>query len=141
MTIIPTPWVMALVLVIFLILIYLLNQILYKPLIGFMDARDASIKRDSEGIEGNTNEIKMLKMEAEEVLVKAKQEAADIKSKAQEVAKEKAEIKISQKKSELQQKYLEFTRELEDEKERLQETLLGQVPQFQTALQSKLKNI
>lgn len=48
MTIIPTPWVMALVFVIFLVLVYLLNRILYKPLLGFMDTRDASIKRDSE---------------------------------------------------------------------------------------------
>ena len=44
MTIIPTPWVMALVFVTFLILVYLLNRILYKPLLGFMEARDSSIK-------------------------------------------------------------------------------------------------
>ena len=58
MTIIPTPWVMALVFVTFLILVYLLNRILYKPLLGFMEARDSSIKKDSEGIEGNATEIK-----------------------------------------------------------------------------------
>ncbi len=58
MTIIPTPWVMALVFVVFLVLVYLLNRILYKPLLGFMDTRDASIKKDGEGIEGNTADIK-----------------------------------------------------------------------------------
>ena len=46
MTIIPTPWVMALVFVTFLILVYLLNRILYKPLLGFMEARDSSIKKE-----------------------------------------------------------------------------------------------
>ena len=64
MTIIPTPWVMALVFVVFLVLVYLLNRILYKPLLGFMDTRDASIKKDGEGIEGNTADIKALQKEA-----------------------------------------------------------------------------
>lgn len=72
MTIIPTPWVMALVFVTFLVLVYLLNRILYKPLLGFMEARDSSIKKDSEGIEGNATEIKALKKEIEEIFAQRK---------------------------------------------------------------------
>ena len=138
MTIIPTPWVMALVFVVFLILIYLLNNILYKPLLGFMDERDASIKKDSQGIEENTAEIKVLQKEAEDILQKAKEQAALIKNKAQDKAKESAEVKISQKKDELAQKYNEFMQGLEDEKTKLRNSLLPQLPIFKESLKAKL---
>ncbi|MCH5322371.1 MAG: F0F1 ATP synthase subunit B' [Helicobacter sp.] len=138
MTIIPTPWVMALVFVIFLILIYLLNHILYKPLLAFMDARDISIKKDSQGVEENATEIKALQKEAEEILQQARQEATLIKNKAQDKAKESAEVKISQKKDELAQKYNEFVQGLEEEKTKLRNSLLPQLPIFKESLKAKL---
>lgn len=138
MTIIPTPWVMALVFVTFLILVYLLNRILYKPLLGFMEARDSSIKKDSEGIEGNATEIKALKKEIEEILHNAKQEAALIKNKAQEDAKQKAEAKIAQKREELNIKYKDFVVGLDEEKINLRNSLLSQVPLFKENLKAKL---
>lgn len=138
MTIIPTPWVMALVFVTFLVLVYLLNRILYKPLLGFMEARDSSIKKDSEGIEGNATEIKALKKEIEEILHNAKQEAALIKNKAQEDAKQKAEAKIAQKREELNIKYKDFVVGLDEEKINLRNSLLSQVPLFKEGLKAKL---
>ena len=138
MTIIPTPWVMALVFIVFLILVYLLNRILYKPMLGFMDARDASIKKDSEGIEGNTAEVKALQKQAEEILQQARAEAALIKNKAQDGAKSDAEMKINQKKDELSQKYSEFMIGLEEEKTRLKNSLLPQIPIFKESLKAKL---
>ncbi|TLD85112.1 F0F1 ATP synthase subunit B' [Helicobacter sp. MIT 11-5569] len=141
MTIIPTPWVMALVFVIFLILMYLLNRMLYKPLLGFMDTRDASIRKDSEGIDGNTADIRALKKEANDILQKAKEEAALIKNKAHDSAKQTAEIKISQKKEELAQKYSMFMSELEDEKARLKASLNSEIPLFKESLQAKLKKL
>lgn len=138
MTIIPTPWVMALVFVIFLVLVYLLNRMLYKPLLGFMDTRDVSIKKDNEGIEGNAADIKALKKEADDILQKAREEAALIKNKAYESAKETAKVKITDKKNELTQKYNAFITSLEDEKERLKMSLRSEVPFFKESLQSKL---
>ncbi|MBX7490076.1 F0F1 ATP synthase subunit B' [Helicobacter turcicus] len=138
MTIIPTPWVMALVFVIFLILVYLLDRILYKPLLGFMDMRDASIKKDSKGIEGNAADIEVLKKEADNILQKAREEAALIKSKAQDNAKQIAEVRISDKKNELTQKYSAFMASLEDEKEKLKASLRSEVPLFKESLQAKL---
>lgn len=138
MTIIPTPWVMALVFVIFLVLVYLLNRMLYKPLLSFMDTRNASIKKDSEGIEGNTADIKALQKEADDILQRAREEAALIKNKAQESAKQAAEMKISQKKDELAQKYSEFMAGLEEERAKLKTTLQSEVPLFKSSLQAKL---
>lgn len=141
MTIIPTPWVMALVFVVFLVLIYLLNRILYKPLLGFMDTRDASIKKDSEGIEGNTADIKALQKEANEILQAARAEAALIKNKAQENAKQTAEMRISQKKDELAQKYNVFVEGLQEEKARLKDSLESEIPLFKASLKAKLEKL
>lgn len=136
--VIPTPWVMALVFVVFLVLVYLLNRMLYKPLLDFMDTRDASIKRDSKGIEGNAADIEALKKEADNILQKAREEAALIKSKAYDNAKQAAEVKISDKKGELTQKYNAFMTSLEDEKEKLKASLYSEVPLFKESLQTKL---
>lgn len=141
MTIIPTHWVMALVFVIFLILVYLLNRILYKPLLSFMDTREASIRKDSEGIESNAIEIKALEKEADDILRKAREEAALIKNKAHDSAKQAAEMKISDKKSELAQKYDAFMIDLESDKKKLRESLSSQVSFFKESLQSKLKTL
>ncbi|MCI7047015.1 MULTISPECIES: F0F1 ATP synthase subunit B' [Helicobacter] len=141
MTIIPTPWVMALVFFTFLILIYLLNRILYKPLLGFMDARDSSIKKDSEGIEGNAADVKALKAEAEVILQNARQEASLIKNKAQENAKQMADAKITQKREELNLKYNEFTAILEEEREELKKTLLSKIPLFEESLKAKMAKL
>lgn len=141
MTIIPTPWVMALVFVVFLVLIYLLNRILYKPLLGFMDTRDASIKKDSEGIESNAADIKALKKEAENVLQEAREKAALIKQEAHERAKRAAEMKIAEKKDELAKKYVAFMANLENENARLKASLLSEMPSFKESLELKLKKL
>lgn len=141
MTIIPTPWVMALVFVVFLVLIYLLNRILYKPLLGFMDTRDASIKKDSEGIESNAADIKALKKEAENVLQEAREKAALIKQEAHERAKRAAEMKIAEKKDELAKKYVAFMANLENENARLKASLLSEIPSFKESLELKLKKL
>ena len=138
MTIIPTPWVMALVFVVFLMLVYLLNRMLYKPLLGFMDTRDASIKKDSEGIEGNAADIKALQKQADDILQRAREEAALIKNKPQESAKQASEMKISQKKDELAQKYSEFMTGLEEERVKLKTALHSEIPLFKYGLQAKL---
>lgn len=138
MTIIPTPWVMALVFVVFLVLIYVLNRILYKPLLNFMDAREASIRRDSEGIDCNNSEILKLKQEAESILKEAKKEAYEIKVKAKEEAKVASEKKIANKKEELNRKYSDFIDTLESEKKQLSNSLLTQVPLFREEVKIKL---
>lgn len=138
MTIIPTPWVMALVFVVFLILVYGLNRILYKPLLSFMEAREASIKKDSEGIDCNNSEIIKLHKEAEDIIQAAKIEANAIKSKAKENAKISSEARIVQKRDELNLKYREFVENLEGEKEQLKTSLLTQIPLFKEELKIKL---
>ncbi|MDE5592096.1 MAG: DUF244 domain-containing protein [Helicobacter sp.] len=141
MTIVPTLWVMALVFVVFIALVYLLNKVLYRPLLQFMDAREDSIKRDNEGIRGDMTEIKALQEEIERILESAKKEASLIKERAQQNAKQNAEMKIAQKQEELNNKYQEFILNLESQKSHLRESLFAQIPDFRQTLANKLSRL
>ena len=70
------PLLMLLVFVVFVVSVYFLNEVLYKPLLSFMDNRDKSIKNDLESIRGNDRDIAVLQAEAENILANARKEAA-----------------------------------------------------------------
>jgi len=106
-----------------------------------MDTREDSIKRDSEGIQENITDIKALRDEMEEILKNAKKEAAIIKNKAHENAKRNVEIKIAQKKEELERKYNDFVANLWSERDVLKTSLSLQIPIFKQNLQAKLEKL
>ncbi len=106
-----------------------------------MDTREDSIKRDSEGIQENITDIKALRDEMEEILKNAKKEAAIIKNKAHENAKRNVEIKIAQKKEELERKYNDFVANLRSERDVLKTSLSLQIPIFKQNLQAKLEKL
>ncbi len=78
---------MLFVLVVFLLLIYLLNKIAYKPLVEFMDRRDSSIAKDLEASKNLSSNSDELYMKSNEVINEAKSEAAIIRQKAIDEAK------------------------------------------------------
>ncbi len=66
---------MLFVLVIFFSLLYLLNQILYQPLLKFMDDRESSISnrlKSARELEGSSSE---LNAKADDILAKARAES------------------------------------------------------------------
>ncbi|RAX56933.1 F0F1 ATP synthase subunit B' [Helicobacter monodelphidis] len=135
------PLLMLLVFVVFVTLVYLLNEWLYKPLLSFMDNRSSSIKSDLEGIRGNDHEIEVLKAEAERVLANAKNEANAIKEEAQNLAREVAAQQVSAKQSELDSKKQEVISSLEEEGNELRNTLLAQMPLYKESLKAKLNQL
>lgn len=137
MQIFPSLWLMVLVFVTFIFLIIALNRILYKPLLNFMDSRDASIKHDMESVESNANEIRAMQEEARKILVVAKKEAEQIKEKARNAAKEVARGKLEAKHSELGIKYEEFMKQLQEDRVGLKNSLRAQIPLFRESLKAK----
>ena len=132
---------MLFVLVIFFSLLYLLNQMLYKPMLQFMDDRDKSIANDlknAKEMAGNSDE---LKAKADAILAKAKAEANAIREKAVNEAKALAESKIESKTEELDNKYQSFVEELNNEKEELTKSLSTQLPLFKESLKAKMANL
>ena len=132
---------MLFVLVLFLTLLVLLNNMLFKPLVKFMDDRDASIAKDLEAaksVSGNTNE---LNAKADAIISDAKNEAANIRQKAIDDEKTLAASKVETKQSELDKAYESFVEKLTSEKENLKNELLSQMPLFKESLKAKFSKL
>lgn len=132
---------MLFVLVLFIALLVLLNNMLFQPLIKFMDDRDHSIAKDLEaakGLSGNTDE---LNAKADEILSNAKAEAAAIRQKAIDDEKTLAASKVETKQSELEEEYASFVERLAGNKEELKNSLLSQMPLFKESLKAKFSKL
>ncbi|HIQ27574.1 MAG TPA: F0F1 ATP synthase subunit B' [Sulfurovum sp.] len=132
---------MLFVLVLFLTLIVLLNNMLFKPLVKFMDDRDASIAKDLEAAKsfsGNTDE---LNAKAEEIISNAKNEAATIRQKAIDDEKTLAASKVQTKQNEIDKEFESFVEKLAEEKENLKNELLSQMPLFKESLKAKFSKL
>ena len=132
---------MLFVLVLFLILLVLLNNMLFQPLVKFMDDRDASIAKDLEaakGLSGNSDE---LNAQAEENVNNAKAEAAAIRQKAIDEEKASAAGKVEAKQKELNRKYENFIEKLASDKEDLRNSLMSQMPLFKESLKAKFSKL
>jgi F-type H+-transporting ATPase subunit b len=132
---------MLFVLVVFFSLLFLLNQMLYKPLLKFMDDRDNSIADDlknAKEMAGNSDE---LRAKADAILAEAKAEANAVREKAVNEAKALADSKIESKTKELDSKYQSFVDELSKNREELEKSLATQIPLFKESLKAKMGNL
>ncbi len=127
--------------VVFIILLIVLNKMLYRPLLEFMDNREKSIKKDMENAGKNSSDVEAYKKEADKIISEAKNRAGKLKEDAIKRAKEAALVKVEEKKAELEEKYSQFAKELSDEKESLKEALLSQIPSFKESVKHKLSQI
>ncbi len=135
------PGLMLFVLVVFFSLLFLLNTMLFQPLLKFMDDRDETIANDLKNAEEMVANNSGLNAKADEVLAKAKAEANAIREKAVNEAKALADSKIESKVKELNASNAVFMAELESEQESLKNELSAQLPVFKETLQSKLSSL
>ena len=129
---------MVFVFVVLMTLLFLLNRILFKPLIGFMDERNQSIAKDLESSKNLSGDSEELHAKAMQIISDAKTEAAAIRQKAIDEAKLVAQGKIDAKQKELESAYDSFAQNLAKEKNALKDTLLAQMPQFKDGIKAKL---
>ena len=135
------PGLMLFVLVIFFSLLILLNQMLYKPLLKFMDDRDKSIADDLKNAKEMSGNSEELHAKADAVIADAKAEANAVREKAVNTAKALAESKIESKNQELDTKYQSFADELSKDRDELEKSLTEQLPLFKESLKSKMSNL
>ena len=135
------PSLMLFVLVIFFSLLFLLNTMLFQPLLKFMDDRDATIAKDLQNAEEMSDNSDGLNAKADVLLAEAKAEANTIREKATSEAKALAESKIESKVKELDGAHQTFLSELATEQEELKVTLSAEIPQFKETLQTKLSSL
>ncbi len=135
------PGLMLFVLVVFFSLLFLLNQMLFQPLLKFMDDRDATIAKDLQNAEEMSDNSDGLNAKADALLADAKAEANAIREKATDEAKALAESKIESKVKELDSVYQTFLSELSANQEALKNSLASELPAFKKSLQTKLGNL
>ena len=133
--------IMLATLVIFLAVMIILNSMLYKPLLKFIDERSASLSNDEEKVKQNFAEMSNFNEEFERIKQATRDEIAEIKQKALNEARNKAEEELKQKRLETEQKMEIFYAELSKEKEELEQELKLRLPLWQEALKNNLKNI
>ena len=136
-----SPALVLVTVVTFLVTLYLLNKILYKPLLAHMEKRDEAIERDSKHAMQNSDEVSEYYQEAERILKEAKMEASKMKSEELSRIRELVSQKVESKKAELESEYGEFLDGLQKERAELKESLIAQMPIFKDSVKAKLSQI
>lgn len=127
--------------VIFLGLIAVLNSILYKPLLKFIDARNDAIKNDEESASKNTSDLGVYEAQTEQLIAAARSEAGKIKQEAINAAKDAAAKIVSEKRGVLEADYDAFIQNLNAQKSDFRADLQQKLPELQAALKAKLARI
>lgn len=127
--------------VIFLAVIFILNVLLYKPLLKFMDERAVSIDNDEKKVKDNFEEMTNFGEELTKIKQDTRDEINAIKQKAATQARSLADEEIQKKKDELEQKMQAFTTQLLQEKNELEHELKLRLPLWQESLRKKIKEL
>ncbi|EAL0270561.1 F0F1 ATP synthase subunit B' [Campylobacter lari] len=127
--------------VIFLLMIAILNSMLYKPLIKFMDSRDLTIKNDEEKMKKNSDDVSNIESELEKIHIQTRDEINQIKAKAIEEAKIKQEKELSTRKRELEDQMLVFLKSLREKEKELKEEMRLKMPEFKQSFKDSLSKI
>ncbi|ECW8955018.1 F0F1 ATP synthase subunit B' [Campylobacter lari] len=127
--------------VIFLLMIAILNSMLYKPLIKFMDSRDLTIKNDEEKMKKNSDDVSNIESELEKIHIQTRDEINQIKAKAIEEAKIKQEKELSTRKRELEDQMLVFLKSLREKEKELKEEMRLKMPEFKQSFKNSLSKI
>ena len=127
--------------IVFVILIAVLNPLLYKPMLKFIDDRNASIKNDEENTSKNTSDLGLYEAQIEDIILKARSEANKIKQDALNLAKDEAAKEIETKRASLETDYADFINALNVQRGELKSELASKLPQLQSVLSAKLASI
>lgn len=138
---IPDPWLMLLVFVVFIITMLLLNSWLFKPLIGFMDERENSLRKDMESAMSDDNEVQEIQEKIRAIFADAKAQASSIIESATIEAKAEYDEKMEKQANEVQGRIDSFRVDLENQKNQAKQELLADLGVFEMALKSKVQQI
>jgi F-type H+-transporting ATPase subunit b len=126
---------------IFFVTLILLNQWLFKPLLSFMEKRDAKLKEEMNTVSSNTNEAQKYEEEIASILERAKAEAGRIKKEASDAAKKEANVMVGNELAKIETEKNVFNEELLSKKKELNSSLEASSEELKSMLLSKLKEI
>ena len=135
------PKLLGITVVVFLVMIYLLNVILYKPILSFVDNRNESIANEEKELSKYGNDTKKYEEESAAILASARDEVSKLKAAAIQSANELSKSKIDAERARLEADYKEFEASLKTEQEALKVALSDNLPIIKTEIKSVLSKL
>ncbi|GHR43533.1 F0F1 ATP synthase subunit B' [Helicobacter pylori] len=138
MNISVNPYLMAVVFVVFVLLLWAMNVWVYRPLLAFMDNRQAEIKDSLAKIKTDNTQSVEIRHQIETLLKEADEKRREMIAEAIQKATESYDAVIKQKENELNQEFEAFAKQLQNEKQALKEQLQVQMPVFEDELNKRV---
>ncbi len=129
---------MAVVFVVFVLLLWAMNVWVYRPLLAFMDNRQAEIKDSLTKIKTDNAQSVEIRHQIDALLKEAAEKRREIIAEAIQKATESYDAVIKQKENELNQEFEAFAKQLQNEKQALKEQLQAQMPVFEDELNKRV---
>jgi len=130
--------IMVVTFVIFVTMLYLLNQKLYKPLLKYMDDREATLNREMQEAQNMSGNSSDLEAQAHQTIEEAKAQAAAARQKTLELLHQEQAEAVEARQNELAKKFESFMASLADEKDALKQKLLAEMPMLKESLKAKI---
>ncbi|MFT2704308.1 FoF1 ATP synthase subunit B' [Helicobacter pylori] len=138
MNISVNPYLMAVVFVVFVLLLWAMNVWVYRPLLAFMDNRQAEIKDSLAKIKTDNTQSVEIRHQIDALLKEAAEKRREMIAEAVQKATESYDAVIKQKENELNQEFEAFAKQLQNEKQVLKEQLQAQMPVFENELNKRV---
>ncbi|AFJ82032.1 ATP F0F1 synthase subunit B' [Helicobacter pylori] len=129
---------MAVVFVVFVLLLWAMNVWVYRPLLAFMDNRQAEIKDSLAKIKTDNTQSVEIRHQIDALLKEAAEKRREMIAEAIQKAAESYDAVIKQKENELNQEFEAFAKQLQNEKQILKEQLQVQMPVFENELNKRV---
>ncbi len=129
---------MAVVFVVFVLLLWAMNVWVYRPLLAFMDNRQAEIKDSLAKIKTDNAQSVEIRHQIETLLKEAAEKRREMIAEAIQKATESYDAVIKQKENELNQEFEAFAKQLQNEKQTLKEQLQVQMLVFEDELNKRV---
>ncbi len=129
---------MAVVFVVFVLLLWAMNVWVYRPLLAFMDNRQAEIKDSLAKIKTDNTQSVEIRHQIDALLKEAAEKRREMIAEAIRKAAESYDAVIKQKENELNQEFEAFAKQLQNEKQVLKEQLQVQMPVFENELNKRV---
>lgn len=129
---------MAVVFVVFVLLLWAMNVWVYRPLLAFMDNRQAEIKDSLAKIKTDNTQSVEIRHQIDALLKEAAEKRREMIAGAIQKAAESYDAVIKQKENELNQEFEVFAKQLQNEKQILKEQLQVQMPVFENELNKRV---
>lgn len=129
---------MAVVFVVFVLLLWAMNVWVYRPLLAFMDNRQAEIKDSLAKIKTDNAQSVEIGHQIDALLKEAAERRREMIAEAIQKATESYDAVIKQKENELNQEFEAFAKQLQNEKQILKEQLQAQMLVFEDELNKRV---